>query len=58
MSHMLSWSKTVPETTPERWRRLTQTLPAALLTRTPTAGEWSAPECLQPIADHIAGSGE
>jgi uncharacterized damage-inducible protein DinB len=38
-------------TTPERWQRLVTTLPHALLTRRPAAGEWSALECLQHLVD-------
>ncbi len=38
-------------TTPERWQRLVNTLPAALLTRPPAPGEWSALACLRHLLD-------
>jgi uncharacterized damage-inducible protein DinB len=38
-------------TTPERWQRLVSTLPLDLLTRPPSAGEWSALQCLQHLLD-------
>jgi DinB superfamily len=41
----------VLSTTPERWQRLVSTLPPALLTRPPVAGEWSALDCLQHLLD-------
>jgi hypothetical protein len=37
--------------TPERWQRLSQTLPDDLLQRQPIGGEWSALECLLHIVD-------
>jgi DinB superfamily len=38
-------------TTPTRWLRLTEYLPAALLERRPAADEWSAVECLRHLLD-------
>lgn len=51
MDDVLAQSKAVLQTTPDRWLRLTQTLPAELLLRPPAAGEWSALECLQHLVD-------
>ena len=45
----LPWIISVLETTPERWTRLVETLPAELLNRPPAAGEWSALECLHHL---------
>ena len=42
-------------TTPERWERLTGTLPEALLQRKPAAEEWSAVDCLQHLVDTEGG---
>ena len=38
-------------TTPERWTRLTGTLPVDVLTRPPAEGEWSAVNCLQHLVE-------
>ena len=51
MSDVLVWSRTILTTTPQRWRDLTATLPAELLTMPPAPGEWSALECLQHLID-------
>ncbi|HEU5229686.1 MAG TPA: DinB family protein [Ktedonobacteraceae bacterium] len=49
MSTWLEQVQAVLSTTPERWQQLVGTLPPDLLTRPPTAGEWSALNCLQHL---------
>lgn len=51
MDSILTWASAVLATTPDRWDRLTQTLPADLLSKPPAAGEWSAVGCLQHLID-------
>ena len=51
MDDVIVQVKTVLSTTVVRWRNLTETLSADLLARCPTAGEWSAIECLQHLVD-------
>jgi hypothetical protein len=51
MDNVLEWTRAVLATTPARWETLAQGLPAALLTRRPAAGEWSALDCLQHLID-------
>lgn len=51
MEHVLTSAQSVLETTPPRWTRLIETLPAALLARPPAAGEWSAVDCLRHLRD-------
>jgi hypothetical protein len=51
MVDILTWSRTVLATTPNRWHDLTATLPPALLSLPPKAGEWSALQCLQHLVD-------
>lgn len=51
MSDVLAWSKAVLQTMPDHWVSLTQTLPAEILTRKPSPGEWSALDCLQHLVD-------
>lgn len=41
----------VLSTTPDRWERLTASLPQELLIRKPGSGEWSALDCLQHLVD-------
>jgi uncharacterized damage-inducible protein DinB len=43
--------RAVLSTTPERWQRLVNALPADLLTRPAAEGEWSALDCLQHLLD-------
>ncbi len=47
----LSWVYSVISTTPERWNRLAESIPAELLREQPAPGEWSALECLQHLVD-------
>ncbi|HEU5373954.1 MAG TPA: DinB family protein [Ktedonobacteraceae bacterium] len=49
MNTWLEDVQAVLSTTPARWQRLVNTLPAELLTRPPAAGEWSALNCLQHL---------
>ncbi|MCB0195202.1 MAG: DinB family protein [Anaerolineae bacterium] len=51
METILTWSYAVLEITPARWQELIAKLPPELLTRPPAAGEWSALDCLQHLAD-------
>ena len=51
MNTWLEDVRAVLSTTPERWQQLVGTLPVALLTRPPAAGEWSALGCLQHLLD-------
>jgi hypothetical protein len=51
MNTLLEQVQAVLSTTPERWQRLVSTLPIDLLTRPPSAGEWSALNCLQHLVD-------
>ena len=51
MKTLLEDVQAVLSTTPERWQRLVSTLPVELLARPPIAGEWSALNCLQHLAD-------
>ncbi len=51
MNTLVEHVQAVLSTTPERWQRLVSTLPMDLLTRPPTAGEWSALNCLQHLLD-------
>lgn len=51
MDSILPWAHAVLTTTPERWSKLAQTLPAELLFQPPAPGEWSAVECLQHLVD-------
>lgn len=41
----------VLSTTPDRWERLTTSLPQELLRRKPASDEWSALDCLQHLVD-------
>ena len=51
MIEILPWARSILLTTPKRWQDLTATLPIDLLTLPPSAGEWSALECLQHLVD-------
>ena len=46
MENILEHAPAVLGTTAARWQSLAKAWPAALLTRRPAAGEWSAVECL------------
>jgi hypothetical protein len=50
-TELLTWVRAVLATTPERWLNLTAALPAELLERPPSAGEWSAVGCLHHLVD-------
>src|SRR5947209_4286094 len=50
-AELLRWTRSVLETTPERWRGLSATLPADLFQRAPAPGEWSAADCLRHLLD-------
>ncbi len=51
MLDILTWSRTVLTTTPNRWADLTASLPADLLALPPKDSEWSALQCLQHLVD-------
>jgi uncharacterized damage-inducible protein DinB len=51
MTDMLVMVKAVLSTTATRWLNMTEALPIDLLNRQPTAGEWSATECLIHLLD-------
>lgn len=51
MDNILSFARSVLETTPDHWIRLAESLPEDLLSRPPALGEWSAIECLQHLVD-------
>jgi hypothetical protein len=51
MSDTLALARAVLSSTPARWLSLVETLPAALLSRKPAPGEWSALDCLQHLVD-------
>ena len=51
MNTVLESVRALIATTPERWIRISQTLPEELLSRSPAEGEWSAVECLQHLID-------
>lgn len=51
MENLLSSVRSILLTTPERWIKLTETLPTELLFTPAAPGEWSAVECLQHIID-------
>lgn len=46
MDSLISQVQAVLETTPERWRSLSESLAAEMLQRRPRPGDWSAAECL------------
>jgi hypothetical protein len=51
MDNLIERIQAMLAVTPERWRSLTQTLPADWLERRPAPSEWSAVECLQHLID-------
>lgn len=51
MDNILPYARAILTTTPERWTRLAETLPADLLQRKPAPGEWSAVECLRHMIE-------
>jgi len=51
MNNVLEVSRTILQTTPQRWVNLTRSLPVDLLNRPPAPNEWSALECLQHIIE-------
>jgi DinB superfamily len=55
MVSILEQVRSVLSTTPERWERLTGTLPSELLWRQPAPGEWSAVDCLQHLVETEGG---
>jgi hypothetical protein len=50
-TELLTWARAVLTTTPERWLSLIAALPAELLERPPSAGEWSAVGCLHHLVE-------
>ena len=48
---LIGTTRTILTTTTGRWRDLTKSVPAWLLTRAPRAGEWSAVQCLEHMID-------
>jgi hypothetical protein len=55
MEDIFYWAQAVLKTTPQRWIRFTEELPAALLNRRPLEGEWSALECFLHLYDTEKG---
>jgi hypothetical protein len=51
MDNILTFARSVLETTPKHWIRLAEGLPDELLGRPPALGEWSALECLHHLVD-------
>ncbi|MBI1299474.1 hypothetical protein GC175_31485 [bacterium] len=51
MDNLLSSVRSILLTTPERWMKLTETLPSDLLFAPAAEGEWSAIQCLQHMID-------
>ena len=51
MNDLMSEVRSVLSTTPARWLALTSSLPADLLARQPSPGEWSALDCLKHLLD-------
>lgn len=51
MDNILAQMRAILITTPERWQRLVEVLPVALLQRPAAPGEWSALECLQHMVE-------
>lgn len=51
MEDVLTHAIAVLATTPARWVNLVEGVPAALLTRSPAPGEWSALQCLGHLVD-------
>ncbi len=49
MEQLIRRVEAVLEATPERWRTLSESLPAELLQRRPKPDEWSAAECLRHL---------
>lgn len=51
MHDLINEVRSVLSTTPARWLAITSSLPADLLARQPSPGEWSALECLGHLLD-------
>ena len=51
MGSLVAQVHAVLSITPERWQQLVRTLPLALLSCPPAAGEWSALQCLVHLLD-------
>jgi hypothetical protein len=51
MHDLLTASRAILSVTPDRWLGLAATVPPELFARRPAAGEWSALECLQHLAE-------
>ncbi len=51
MDDLIGTARTILSVTPGRWRDLTKSVPAWLLTRAPRTGEWSAVQCLEHLID-------
>ncbi len=51
MDDLIGTARTILSVTPGRWRDLTKSVPAWLLSRPPKNGEWSAVQCLEHMID-------
>ncbi len=51
MENLLSSVRSILLTTPERWIKLTETIPSELLFTEAAPGEWTAIQCLQHLID-------
>jgi uncharacterized damage-inducible protein DinB len=49
MDNKLEMTRGILETTPQRWVSLVESVPEELLQRHPSAGEWSAVDCLRHL---------
>lgn len=56
MDDLIARVREVLSTTPDRWRKLTDSVEPGLLVRPPAPGEWSASQCLQHILDTEIGA--
>jgi hypothetical protein len=56
MDDVLSWTRTVLNTTPARWLQLAESFRQSCLAQPPPKGEWSAVECLYTWWIPSAGS--
>jgi hypothetical protein len=51
MENLLEQARTILVTTGPRWRTLADSVDAALLSRAPATGEWSAADCLRHLVE-------
>jgi hypothetical protein len=56
MDDLIARVREILSTTPDRWRKLADSVEPGLLVRPPAPGEWSASQCLQHILDTEIGA--